>query len=295
MTPTPSRKIGIFGATGRTGRNVLKTLLLQQDNSLSLHLFVRSAARLEALVPNIRSRPNVEISEGTFADREALANTLRGASLIICTVGSNDNEPGMTVFRDIALAIASTLAQLQSEVGSTWTRPHLTILSSASTYGVFTAKRPRLLEWLLGYALNHVYDDLRVGEQILSSFPFLMTITLIHAPLIVDGERTGYKISAESEGTCVCYSDLGEAMAKISLDPQIMKLNHVGVQSVKVVKSPFQLWRICITNLTKGLLGRHVPGYWATSVRHRIASFTIMFVCLICLPTFYMVATRTSS
>lgn len=118
-------------------------------------------------------------------------NCLRDATRIICTVGSNNNEPGMTIFQRTALTITSALSDLRAEAGSNWKPLHITILTSASTYSQFTSQRPWSVKLAVENAYTYIYNDLVVGENILTSFPSLMTTTFIHAPLIVDGERTG--------------------------------------------------------------------------------------------------------
>lgn len=257
----PPQKIAILGSTGRTGRVIVKNLLESEDESYHLHLLVRSKERLEGLIPGIQLHPRVTIEEGLPNEVAAVKNCLSEASFIVCTIGTNNNEPGIKTIQDTASTIVAALLELKKEGGNMWKRPRLTLLSSASRNDQFISLRPWVLHWAIMNAFNYVYADLAVAEGILSSNKSLLTLTLVQPPLLVEGKRSEFTISETYVGPAVSYEDLGAAMAELCIVPEADGPTCTGVtsdDSLGEVGAALQGPK----NLLTGFLGRMVPGYW---------------------------------
>ncbi|KAK2770094.1 nad-dependent epimerase [Colletotrichum kahawae] len=244
------------------GSAVLKTLLSHEDGSTKIHIFVRSARRLKLLFPGIESYSYVEITEGQLSDHALMMHCLTGATHIMCTIGSNDNQPGLRMHRDAVEAILAALSELHGKAaaGDTWRRPHMTFLSSASMNEKFISLRPAWLHWLIMNSFNHVYFDLALAEKQLVSSS-LISVTLVHAPFIFEGGYSGYTIVTEKPPVSASYADLGAAMADMAFSPAQAEVQVVSVGSHR------SMGRIAMTaeqmrRTVNGLLGRFVPGYW---------------------------------
>ena len=70
--------IAVFGATGKTGRHVVAAALQQGYK-------VRALARTPSKVEP--SGPDLEVIKGTFEDVTALAETVKGATYVVCCAG----------------------------------------------------------------------------------------------------------------------------------------------------------------------------------------------------------------
>lgn len=254
------QKLAFFGCTGSTGTAVLRTILSQQGSSVKLCLFVRSARKLKTLFPDIDSYSHVEIVEGQLADHATMMRCLNGATHIMCTVGSNENRPGMRMHRDAVDAIIAALRDLKEEKAGAWKKPQMTFLSSESMSETFTKLRPPFVHWLLMNALNHIYFDLAVAEKTLLSSASV-SVTLVHAPFLFEGEYSGYTITTDEPAACASYADLGAAMAEMAFAPAGSELKAVTVASHKSM-GYLAMKTEQIRRLIGGFLGRFVPGYW---------------------------------
>lgn len=254
------QKLAFFGCTGSTGTAVLRTILSQQGSSVKLCLFVRSAGKLKTLFPDIDSYSHVEIVEGQLADHATMVRCLSGATHIMCTVGSNENQPGMRMHRDAVDAILAALRDLKEEKAGVWKKPHMTFLSSASISKTFIKLRPPFIHWLLMNALNYIYFDLAAAEKTLVSSS-LVSVTLVHAPFLFEGEYSGYTITTTDEPASCSYADLGAAMAEMAFAPAGTEVKAVSVASHKSMGS-LTMRTEQIRRLIGGFFGRFVPGYW---------------------------------
>lgn len=260
MSQSEMQKLAFFGCTGSTGTAVLRNILSQQGSSVKLCLFVRSARKLKTLFPDIDNYPHLEIIEGQLADHATMMHCLSGATHIMCTVGSNENQPGMRMHRDAVDAILAALCDLKEEEAGAWKKPHMTFLSSASISETFIKLRPPFIHWLLMNALNHIYFDLAAAEKTLVSSP-LVSVTLVHAPFLFEGEYSGYTITTDQEPAGASYADLGAAMAEMAFAPAGTEVKAVSVASHKSMGS-LAMSTEQIRRLIGGFLGRFVPGYW---------------------------------
>jgi len=223
--------IATLGATGQTGRVVVRHLLAVRDaESLTLQIYVRSKIKLQSLFPGIDSNPHVKIYEGSITDLEAIENCCRGADTIICTLGENMNIPGVRVMQDAADGIITSLKNLKA-TEKKWQRPRLLLLSSSTYNARFAAARPPVVHWLIKTAFSHPYADLAVAQTRFQENPSLVSLVLIQPPLLIEEEGTGHEISTESVRLAVSYEDLGAAFVELVLDDSHHTLSAVGVSS----------------------------------------------------------------
>ena len=120
--------ICLLGATGKTGRVVLR-LLLAKD-LYNLKIYARSKAKLVDIFPDITSNPRVQLYIGPVTDMSLMEKCLSGSRIIIFALGNNDFAP-TTVLRESAYSIVAALNAFRLR-GDTWQKPRMIYLSSAS-------------------------------------------------------------------------------------------------------------------------------------------------------------------
>ncbi|KAL6233816.1 hypothetical protein BDW75DRAFT_182262 [Aspergillus navahoensis] len=128
---------------------ILKRLLQTAGPEISFNIYVRSRSKLESLVPSAASDDRATIFEGSLQDSRLTRECLSDATTIICTVGENENIPGITVLRDCARAIIDALSALRASAPTDWTPPRLLFLSSATWNPQLAADQPALLHWMI--------------------------------------------------------------------------------------------------------------------------------------------------
>ncbi|KIM93837.1 hypothetical protein OIDMADRAFT_61107 [Oidiodendron maius Zn] len=223
--------IAIFGATGHTGRVIVRHLLAQQKSkSLRLQIYVRNKGRLLDFFPDIESKRDVRVFQGLLTDTEVVKRTLSAAQIIICTLGENDNIPGVRILQDGANSIIASLEDFKANQED-WQKPRLFLLSSSTFNARFAADRPPLVHWLIKTAFSHPYADLIKAQARLLESTSLLSVTLIQPPVLIDEEGTGHEINTESVRLAVSYEDLGAAFCELVLEEQYHNLNAVGVSS----------------------------------------------------------------
>lgn len=223
--------IAIFGATGQTGRVIVRHLLAQQKSkSLRLQIYVRNKGKLLDFFPDIESKRDVRVFQGSLTDTEVVKRTLSAAQIIISTLGENDNIPGVRILQDGANSIIASLEDFKANQED-WQKPRLFFLSSSTLNARFAADRPPLVHWLIKTAFSHPYADLIKAQARLLESTSLLSVTLIQPPVLIDEEGTGHEISTESVRLAVSYEDLGAAFCELVLEEQYHSLNAVGVSS----------------------------------------------------------------
>ena len=248
-----SRIVAIFGATGQTGRVVVRHLLEIADPApLTLQIYVRSKAKLQGLFPEITSNPHVNVFEGSITDVEVIESCCRRADTIICTLGENLNIPGVRVIQDAANGIITSLENLKA-TEKEWQKPRFFLLSSSTYNARFAAARPPLVHWLIQTAFSHPYADLAAAQTRLQGHPSLVSLVLIQPPLLVEEEGTGYEISTESVRMAVSYEDLGAAFVELALDENRQSLSAVGVSS-KLGDRPLRYAPEILRRILRGIL-----------------------------------------
>ncbi|KAH6667380.1 hypothetical protein B0J14DRAFT_602099 [Halenospora varia] len=231
VTSADTRTIAIFGATGQTGRVIVRHLLAQAESRpLQLQIYVRDRAKLFTLCPGIDTKPHVQIFQGALTDVEVAKSTISGAHIVVSTLGENDNVPGVRVLQDGANSIIAALEDLKAQQKG-WQKPHVFYLSSSTYNARFAAERPPFVHWLIKTAFSHPYADLAKAQARLIESTSLLSITLIQPPVLIEEEGTGHEISNESVRLAVSYEDLGAAFTEMVLEDRYQELPAVGVSS----------------------------------------------------------------
>lgn len=192
----------ILGATGQTGSELVKHLLLHHqpestagNSNLHLHLniYARSAGRLESVfnkmgLSDLGARPDVTLFIGDLEDEGLMRSCLAGASIVFSAVAQNRNEPGCSIAQRTALVIIKALdanrrarmqqlaregeveagrgsAQATTEaIGPTTT---VVFLASGGVDPVATARINPIARKVFHWMLYHVYTDLERSIELL--------------------------------------------------------------------------------------------------------------------------------
>ena len=255
--------IALLGATGKTGRSILR-LLLEKD-SLNLHVYVRSKQKLFSLFPEIATINHVRVCEGTITDQQVMIECLSGADTIICTLGENENIRGVSVLQDSARCIVTALEELKLKAPA-YTKPRLLYLSSSSENERFAAARPPLVHWLIETAFYFPYQDLKEAQRILLGAPSLISLQLVQPPVLVEEAPSGYEISTDFVRLGVSYDDLAAGFVALACHKQYEDIKAIGVSS-RDGDAPLRYAPIIFSRIFLGFLTGYVPGFWALRQR----------------------------
>ncbi|GFF56821.1 averufin oxidase A homolog [Aspergillus lentulus] len=265
LKPGPGR-LALLGATGNTGRMVLRKLLENSDISAQgINIYVRSRAKLEMLFPSLSNDPRVKVFEGSIKDQPMIQDCLAAVSTIICTLGENENIPGVTVLSDFARATINALSTLQSK-GESSIKPHLIMLSSATMNPQFAADRPALLHWMIRNAFAKPYNDLIKAEEMLLAVPELLSVTLIQPNALVEERSTGCVVSADFAYMACSYEDLAEGFVRVCTSASLENQPRIGVSSARA-KNPMLYAPFVLGKVFRGLAFQFIPGYWQAEYR----------------------------
>ncbi|KAI5199720.1 hypothetical protein E4T39_06080 [Aureobasidium subglaciale] len=232
-----SPRIALLGATGATGQQVLRNLLTQ-DVSINIY---------------------VHIYDGDISDKDMMTSLLTNISIIIFTLGWNENRPGTHIIKDGARAIITSLQSLQSS-GDLQTPPRLLLLSS-STWNTRLTSPPSVMIRMIRIAFYYPYADLLAGQDVLLAHPSLVTVTLIQPPALVEEASSGHDISVDKVGVATSYPDLGNAIVEVALEERYQDLKEVLVSS----KDGYEFGRfagVILPKVFKGLAASLIPGFW---------------------------------
>jgi hypothetical protein len=257
------QQYALLGATGNTGRLILKRLLDTTNPETKLNIYVRSRAKLESLVPHVASDGRATVFEGSLQDPTLIRDCLFGATTIIVTVGENENIPGVTILRDCAKAVIDALSCLRASAPAPaeWKAPRLLLLSSATWNARFAAERPALVHWMICNAFARPYSDLVEAQAMLLGVPELVNVLLVQPNALVKEPATGCVISTEFAYTAVSYEDLAEGFVQLATSPEYAKITSVGVSSARAA-NPLLYVPFIFGKVIRGLLFQFVPGYW---------------------------------
>ncbi|KAF9873295.1 afli avfa cytochrome p450 monooxygenase [Colletotrichum karsti] len=264
--PTSSKRtIAIFGATGGTGSETLKSLLANPSNPFHIKVYVRSKAKLLSLFPSFKTEDRVEIIEGQVTDVSRVKEFLDGADTIVCALGENDNRPGVRVLTDASRTIATALEQLKNEAeASAWTKPRLLLLSSSTWNKNGSKQQPALVLFLVKRAFYYPYADLLNAHETFQKGERegLLSLVLVQPPAIIDEEGSGHYIGVESPMMTVSYPDLGAGFAELAIDERYKDLKEVMVWSERAKEGFPRYGPEVLQRLVRGLLASYVPGFW---------------------------------
>ena len=251
QTPT----IALLGATGKTGREVLKVLL--EKEIYDLKIYVRNRGKLIAMFPQIASNPRIQLFVGAITDQKVEQDCLRDCPIIICAIG------GYSFFPDTSLRVSgrSIVAALQElrERSNSWQRPRMIYLSSSSRNERFAAARPPLVHWLIETAFQNGYNDLKLAHKAILADPSLVSVLLVQPAVLVEEPGSGYEISAEEVKLGCSYEDLGGAFVELAMERSYDNLHEVGVSSSQGDRV-LRYLPITFGRIFAGLFAFYVPG-----------------------------------
>jgi hypothetical protein len=240
---------------------VLEKLLENSDISVhGIHIYVRSLAKLEMLFPSLSNDRRVKVFEGSIKDQRMIQDCLAAASTIICTLGENENIPGVTALSDFARTTINALSTLQS-MGEYSIKPRLIMLSSATMNPQFAAARPAFLHWMIRNAFDKPYNDLAKAQEMLLAVPKLLSVTLIQPNALVEERSTGCVVSTEFAYMACSYEDLAEGFVRVCTSASLENLPCIGVSSARA-ENPMLYAPFVLGKVFRGLAFQFIPGYW---------------------------------
>jgi putative NADH-flavin reductase len=175
-------KIIVFGATGKTGRQVVQQAL---DAGHDVTAFVRDPARLQLDDPRLR----VAAGQVTVG-QAAVTAAVDGHDAVISALGSSQTLRGMRSPMIMSQA-TPVIIQAMTETGV----DRLVFLSSLGV-GDSYAQAPPVLKLIYKLFMGPVYADKAAGERLLRDSS--LNWTLVYPVLLTNGPHTGSYRSGES-------------------------------------------------------------------------------------------------
>ncbi|CAO2650097.1 Nn.00g013890.m01.CDS01 [Neocucurbitaria sp. VM-36] len=230
----------ILGATGNTGLSLLQLLGASPNNTI--HVLVRSRAKLENLYPSLSSNSNIKVFESSISDTDTLSNCLANTKAVFLTVAVTENIPGCTISQDTAHAIVSALQKLKAEEQA-FKPPRLIILSSASCDDKFWIGVPSLVHSFMWAANANIYTDLVKAEAYLREQEDWLSSTFVMPGGLTHDVQKGHELSTREQQTFISFLDLAAGMIEVA-DAESGKwdMAHVSVVLKGGQKGRFE-WR----------------------------------------------------
>ncbi|KEF51193.1 uncharacterized protein A1O9_12807 [Exophiala aquamarina CBS 119918] len=249
--------LALLGATGKTGREVLK-LLLKRDFQW-LRIYVRSKQKLLNLFPQLISDARIQICEGQVTDQKTMQECLSGAQVIIYTIGGYSYFPDNSL-QNSAESMVAALRELQARnTGGSWERPRVIFLSSSTLNTRFAAARPRLIDWLIKTAFQNGYNDLKRAVKAVQADPSLLSVLFVQPAVLVEEDSTGSYVSVDDVKLACSYEDLGAGFVELALNRGYDELHEIGCSSSKGNRVPRYL-PIMLRKIAAGFFAFYVPG-----------------------------------
>ena len=250
---------------GSTGSSILR-YLHERTEKVNINLYARSASKVEALHPYVKTAENIHSFVGDLSNADLLKDCLRNVDVIFNAVARNspvaqsNNQPGCFVARQTAHSIVSALEALRKEEGSSFKCPILVFLSSASLNPTFWEAQPRLAHWVLGHALHYVYGDLRESIAYLKEQSWIPLITA-EPPALTHDIPCGYELSQDEVTPGISYDDLARGMVQMAEEEGGRKWvgKGVGIKArgkVKIHVLPLMRY------LLSGFIAYYAPAAW---------------------------------
>ncbi|KAK4543226.1 hypothetical protein LTR36_005776 [Oleoguttula mirabilis] len=256
----------LLGATGATGSAILRCLLEQPPKDLALNILVRNKAKLDKAFPLLQTTEAfaIDVTEGTPSDGAALQRSLKGASVVFMCIATNVSTRGVSLSYDTTRAIIDALEALREEQGTSYIKPTILQLRTASLNEVFIAHhswQQRFGCTAASFCLHYVYSDLDRAAKLLqssaASMPECLDYVFVDPPALHDADgttRTGYELVMKGEGTDgVSYADLGAAFCEIAEKREKFLGQGVGVSATGKVN---ETWGVLIGYLSGGVKAR---------------------------------------
>ena len=258
-------KYTVCGATGGTGRAILRCLLANPPQDLELNIFLRNKKKLLGQFPDIESKPlSLNIFEGSNTDRALWKQALNGTDVILMCIATNESKKGNTLFSDTAEAVTGALQELQTEQQHAYKTPAILVLRAITLNEKFNpgTNSPAFLF----FALRHLYDAMvdanKIYEAKAKENPGLLDIIYVDPPAIHDEEgttTTGFRLDTKpynedsAAGHNLSYADLGAAYCEIAQRRKEFVGQGVAVTATGEVKTT---WGSNMYFLAGGILGR---------------------------------------
>ncbi|NDJ84249.1 MAG: SDR family oxidoreductase [Chloroflexi bacterium] len=163
--------IGVFGATGATGRHFVKLAI---ENGHTLRVLVRTPKKLSA-------QPQLEVMVGDARHADHVRQVIAETEAVFCALGNGASPAQSDIRQQGTRCIVAALADVQA-------KPHVVILSSL---GVGDSKQQMRLpvRWIVPYILRHPIADHAAQESIImqSGLPW----TILRPTALTDDSPTG--------------------------------------------------------------------------------------------------------
>ncbi|KAK4233613.1 hypothetical protein C8A03DRAFT_38670 [Achaetomium macrosporum] len=210
----------VLGSTGNCGTALIRNLLKSPHNNINA--FCRSQAKLRQLLPEVTDNKQVRVFEGSIYDVELITECVRRTKAVFLVITTNDNVPGCRVSQDTAATVIQALQtiKLESSAKPGLKLPKLVLLSSSTIDDHLARHMPWWFRPIMLRAASHVYDDLRVTEDMLRSHDdWVSTIFIKPGGLSVDVAR-GHRLTLDEEESFVSYLDLAAGMIAAAEDEE---------------------------------------------------------------------------
>lgn len=256
----------LLGATGSTGSSILRSLLSNSPENLTLNIFIRSKSKLLSAFPDLETTAsfNVNIIEGTPDDNTAMQKCLHNVDVIMAVIGSNVSNSGITLIYDTAVAIVNALKVHQKTQGASYKPPTVIQLRSTSLNPVFRAQS-WIASTMASFCFYYIYADLERACTLFNSVsttvgpdsPALLSYIFADPPSIHDPDGTvptGYELILDGkQETALSYADLGAAFCELARRREEFLGKGVGVSATGHVN---QVWGPLVGYMIAGAKSR---------------------------------------
>jgi uncharacterized protein YbjT (DUF2867 family) len=198
----------VFGASGKTGREVVRQALAR---GLNVTAFVRDTARLPLAHANLR------LVTGQITDPKAVARATERQTYVISTLGVGQplrNDP-------IVIEGVRTIARAAEQAS-------VERLVYMSTIGVRDSRHEAgfVLRWLATTVIRHEIADHEIKEAAVADT--LVDWTIVRAPLLTNGRltasyRVGEHIHARSPLPMMSRADVADFMLRQLTDRSFIR------------------------------------------------------------------------
>ena len=200
-------RVAVLGATGRTGREILRQAL---DKGLEVNALAREPFKLGEL------RERVSVVKGDAADQATVNSVVAGSDAVLSALGLVKGSPP-----DLMASSCSNIAAAMKREGV----KRLVILTNTGVRD--PTDRPPVAQKLLRMGLRLLNDRLlrdtiEAAEVIEESG---LDWTLVRAPILTDGPKTGhYRVGALAPGMPlrVSRADVADFMLSCALDARFV-------------------------------------------------------------------------
>ena len=210
-------KLTIFGATGKTGRQLTEQALAAGHEVTAV---VRDPARLAGL-----ASPRLHVITADVLDPAAIVPAVAGADAVATAIGPRGNGP-TTISQDTARSIIQAMHKAGTQ------RLLLVSGSVVTDEGEGPVMRYLLKPLVRRTALRHVSADMRAAEAEVTRSG--LDWTIVRPPRLTDRPATGkYRTAVDANlphGYTLSRADLAASMLGLVRDPAATG-RHLGIAS----------------------------------------------------------------